>query len=109
MHSRTVGIEQPDHLDTQVMLAPIVEKQGLRGSLPLVVTGPRANRIDVTPIVLSLRVNFRIAVDLRGGRQQYPRLRPLGQAKHVDRSVHGSLRGLDWVALVVHWRRGTGQ
>jgi hypothetical protein len=23
--------------------------------------------------------------------------------------MHGSLRGLDWVALVMHWRRGAGQ
>jgi hypothetical protein len=23
--------------------------------------------------------------------------------------MHGSLGGLDWVALVMHWRRGAGQ
>jgi hypothetical protein len=23
--------------------------------------------------------------------------------------MHGSLRGLNWVALIMHWRRGTGE
>src|SRR4029453_6421451 len=109
MHSRAVRIEETDHVDAQVMLAPIVEKDRLGGSLALVVTGPRSNWIDVTPIILSLRVDLRITVDLRSGCQQDPRLSPLGQAKHVDRPVHGSLGGLDWVALIVHWRRGTCQ
>jgi hypothetical protein len=43
MHSRTVGIEQTDDLDAEVMLAPVVEKERLRGSLALVVAGTQAD------------------------------------------------------------------
>src|SRR5437773_2034261 len=109
MHSRTVGIEQTDDFDVEVMLAPIIEKERLCGSLALVVASTGADWVDVTPIVLSLRMDFRISVHLRSGGQQDPRLSPLGQAKHIDRAMHGSLRGLDWVALVVHGRGGAGQ
>jgi hypothetical protein len=109
MHSRTIRIEHTDELDAEVMLAPVVEKERLSSSLALVVAGTQADRVDVAPIVLSLRVDLRIAVHLRSGGQQNPRLSPLGQAKHIDRPMHRSLGGLDWVALVVHRRRGAGQ
>ena len=91
------------------MLAPVVEEERLCGSLALVVAGPHANRVDVTPIVLSLRVDLWIAVHLRRRGQQDPCLGPLGQAEHINRAMDGSLRGLDWVALIMHWRRGTGE
>ena len=47
------------------MLAPIIEEQRLCASLTLVIAGARSNRIDVAPVILRLRMNVRIAVDLR--------------------------------------------
>ena len=109
MHSRAVRVEQTDDFDAELMLAPVVEKERFCGSLALVVAGAYADRVDVTPIVLSLRVDLGIAVHLRRRGQQDPCFGPLGQAEHVDRPMDGSLRRLDWVALVVHGGRGTGE
>src|SRR5204863_2051822 len=66
MHARAVSIENSRHLDAQAMLAPIVEKQRFGATLALVIAGTRANRIDVAPVVLGLRMGQRIAIDLRG-------------------------------------------
>ena len=64
MHARTISIEYPRDFYRQTMLAPIIEEQCLRASFTLVIAGARSNRIDVAPIILRLRVNVRIAVDL---------------------------------------------
>jgi len=66
VHPRTVGIEYPCDLDRQIVLPTVVEEQGFRATLALVVAGARTDRIDVPPIVLALRVNAGIAIDLRG-------------------------------------------
>ena len=64
MHPRTVRVEQAHDLDREIVLTPVVEEQRLRSTLALVVARARANRIHVAPVVLSLRVHLRIAVDL---------------------------------------------
>ena len=64
VHARPVGVEDPRHLDLQPVLAVIVEEQGLGAALALVVAGARAQRVDVAPIVLALRVDLRVAIDL---------------------------------------------
>src|SRR6185312_12988359 len=65
MHSRAVRVEQTDDFDAELMLAPVVEEECFCGSLALVVAGAYADRVDVTPIVLSLRVDLGVAVHLR--------------------------------------------
>ncbi len=43
-----------------------------------------------------------ITVDFTGRRLEDLRLEPLGEAKHVDRAMHGRLRRLNRVVLIVH-------
>ena len=66
VHARAVGVEDARHLDAQLVLAVVVEEQRLGAALALVVAGARADRIDVAPVVLGLRVDRRVAVDLGG-------------------------------------------
>ena len=71
MHARAVGVEDARHLDAQFVLAPIIEEQRLGAALAFVVAGARADRIDVAPIVLGLRMDAR-------DRRRLPRSRPAG-------------------------------
>ena len=64
VHARPVGVEDPCDFDGQLLLAPIVEEQGFRAAVALVVTGARANRIDVPPIVLTLRMHVGIVSEV---------------------------------------------
>jgi hypothetical protein len=45
------------------MLAPIIEEQGFGAALAFVITGPGADRIDVAPVLLRLRVDVGITID----------------------------------------------
>src|SRR5262245_55749633 len=65
VHARAVGIEDSGDLDLQPVLAPIIEEQGLGATLAFVIARARAYRVDVPPIIFSLRVDAGIAVDLR--------------------------------------------
>ena len=109
VHARAVGVEDAHHLDAEAVLAVVVEEQRLRAALALVVAGAHADRVDVAPVVLGLRVDLRVAVDLAGGGLQDPRLHPLGQAQHVDRAVHAGLGRLHRVVLVVDRAGRAGQ
>ena len=91
------------------VLAVVVEEQRLGAALALVVAGARADRVDVAPVVLGLRVDLGVAVDLAGRGLEDLRLGPLGQAQHVDRAVHAGLGGLHRVVLVVDRRGRAGQ
>ena len=109
MHPGTVGVEQSNHLDLEAMLSVIVEEQSFGGPLALVVARPGPDRVHVSPIVLRLRMHQWIPVHLRGRRQQDLGTGPLGQAQHVDRSVHGSLGGLHRVTLIMNRARWAGK
>ena len=50
-------------------------------------------------------MNLRVAIYLTGGGLQNARPSALGEAKHVDRAVHGGFCGLNWIELVMD-RRG---
>jgi hypothetical protein len=94
----------PHHLDAQLGLAPIVEEKGLGATLAFVVTGSRPDRIDVAPIFLRLRMDVGIAIDLRRRGLQNLGAQPLGEAEHVDGTVHTGLRRLHRIVLVVNGR-----
>src|SRR5262249_19143341 len=61
------------------------------------------------PIILSLRMNTRIAIHLRGRCLQNPGLHALGKAEHIDRAVHARLDRLHRIVLVVHRRGWAGE
>ena len=91
------------------VLAVIVEEQRFGAALAFVVAGARADRVDVAPIFLGLRMRHRIAIDLAGRGLQDPAFQPLGEAEHVDRAVHRCLHRLDRVVLVMDRRSRTGE
>jgi len=68
-------------------------------------------RVDVAPVVLGLRMDERVAVDLGRGCEQEPRALALREAQGVVGAQGADLQRLDGVAQVVHraGRRGEVQ
>ena len=104
MHARPVGVEDARDLDVKPMLPVIVEKQGFGTAFAFVVTGARSVRIDVAPIILTLRMDGRVAVNLGGRCLENPAFEALGKAQHVDGPVHARLGRLHWIVLIVDGR-----
>ena len=80
-HARAVGVEDPHDARLDAVDAVVGHGHGLREALGLVVDAARAHRVHVAPVVLALRVDEGIAVDLGGGGEQEARLLGLGQAQ----------------------------
>ena len=87
----------------------IVEKKGFGATLALVVTGSRANRVHIAPILFRLRMLVWIAVNLRRRGLQNLRSRTFCKAQHIDRAMHRRLGRLHWIVLVMDWRGRTGE
>ena len=64
-HVPTAGQSQ-----LEPVLAAVVEGQTLGRALAIVVAGALADRVDVAPVGLRLRVLERVAVDLGGGGEE---------------------------------------
>ena len=109
MHPRTVGVENPGNLDLDAVLTMIVKEQGLGAPLAFVIARARADRIDISPIILGLRMHRRIAVDFTGRGLQYLATEPFGQAQNIDCAVNGCLGCLHRIVLIMHRRRGAGE
>ena len=109
VHARAVGVEDARNFDAQPVLAVVVEEQRLGAALAFVVAGAGADGVDAAPVVLGLRMHFRVAVHLAGRGLEDLRLHALGQAQHVDRAVHAGLGRLHRVVLVVDGARRAGQ
>src|SRR5215831_5891437 len=109
MHARTIGIEDPRNLDRQTMLAPIIEEQRFSAPFALIIARPHTDWIDVAPVVLFLRVNRRIAINLRRRCLQDLGFHALSEAQYVDRPMHADLGGLHRVELIMHGRRWTSE
>ena len=101
MHVRAVGVEDPHHLDANLVLAVIVEEQRFRAALALVVAGARTQRVDVAPVAFRLRVDAGIAVHFGRGGLEHLGPGALGQSEHVDGADHARLGGLHGVELVM--------
>ena len=102
MHAGTVGIEDAGDLDLKSVLAMVIEEQRFCASLALVITRTRSDRIDVTPVIFSLRMNDRIAINFTGRRLQHLASQALGKPQHIDRTMDGSFGGLDRIVLIMH-------
>ena len=109
MHARAIGVEDARHLDLEPMLAVIIEEQRLGAALALVVAGARTDRIDVAPVILRLRMDRGIAIDLAGRGLEDPALEALGEPQHVDGAMDRGLGRLHRVVLVVNGRCRTGE
>ena len=64
MHPRAIGIEYARHFYPDLMLAVIVEEEGLCATLALVISGTDTDGVHVSPVALRLGMDGRIAVDL---------------------------------------------
>ena len=84
-------------------------EQRFGAALPFVVAGTQPDRIHVAPVLLHLRVDVGVAVNLAGRGLEHLRAEPLGQPEHVDRAVDAGFDRLDRVALVMNRRGGTRQ
>jgi hypothetical protein len=91
------------------MLTSIIEEQSLGAAFPFIVAGAQSDRVDVARVILFLRMNRGVAVDLGGGRPQNFGLHPLGEAQHVNCPVHAHLRGLNRIELIVNRGGWAGQ
>src|SRR5215831_10862781 len=104
MHAWTVGVEDARDLYAELVLAVVIEKQGLRAPFSFIVTGARPDRVRIAPILFRLRVHGGISIDLAGRGLEDPAFHALCQPKHVDRTVHAGLGRLHGVVLIVDWR-----
>ena len=108
-HPRAVGVEDAHDLGIDVVLPMVVHHQRFGDALALVVTRSHADRIDVAPVALGLRMLLRVAIDFAGRGQQDACMDPLGETEHIDRAHHGGLDGLDRVVLVMDRGGGAGE
>ena len=63
VHPRTISVKDPCDLYLQIVLPPIIEKEGLRAALSFIVAGAWPHRVDVPPIIFWLRMNVWVTVD----------------------------------------------
>ncbi len=94
-HPRAVGVEDPHDRGVDAVRAPVGHGQRLGEPLGLVVDPARADRVDVTPVGLGLRVDLRVAVGLAGRGEQEAGALLLGQAQGVQRAERADLHRLD--------------
>ena len=99
-HPRSVRVEDADDPRIDAMAAPRVDEDRLGHPLALVVAGALADRVDVAGVVLGLRMDERIAVDLGGARVDdaaAARPRVLDEAQRAEgRSRSPSRTDLAW-------------
>ena len=80
-HPGPEGVEDPRDAGVDALLAVVGHRQRLGVALRLVVDAAGADRVDVPPVVLRLRMDLRVAVDLRGRGEQEPGPLLLRQAR----------------------------
>ena len=108
-HARSVGVKDPNNPGLHPVVAVVGHRDGLGEALRLVVAASRSDRVDVAPVILALRMDFGVAVDLRRTGQKEPRVLRLGQTKRVVGSQRTDLQGRDRMGEVVRRARGAGE
>ena len=105
MHSWSVGIKYSYNLDIKIVLPMVVEEECFRTTLPLVITTADTDRVDFSPVLFWLRMNFRVAVHFAGRCLKNASVQPFCQAKHIDSTMNTRFGGLDGIMLIMD-RRG---
>ena len=108
-HPRSVGVEDADDRRVDALLAVVGHRQRLGVALRLVVDAARADRVDVAPVVLLLRMDLGVAVDLAGRGDQEAGALPLGDAEHVVGAVGADLERVQRQPQVVDRARRRGE
>ena len=108
-HPRPVGVEDADDRGVDALLAVIGHRQRLGVALRLVVDTAGADRVDMAPVGLRLRMHLRITVDLARRGQQEARALELRQPERVMRPVRADLQGLQRQPQIVDRARRARQ
>ncbi len=108
-HPRAVGVEDAHDRRVDPLLAVVRHRQRLGVPLRLVVDATRADRVDVAPVRLGLRVHLRVAVHLARGGEQEPGALHLREAEGVVRAVRADLEGLQGEPQIVDRARRAGE
>src|SRR5260221_2752444 len=108
-HARAVGVEDADDRGVDALLAVVGHGQRLGVALRLVVDAARADRVDVAPVVLFLRVDLGVAVDLAGRGDEEAGALELGDPEHVMGAVGADLERVQRQAQVVDRARRRGE
>jgi hypothetical protein len=69
-HARSVGVEDSCNADIHALGSRRVESESLGCTLALVITGTWPRRIDIAPVILWLRMDLWVAIDLARGSKQ---------------------------------------
>mmetsp|Transcript_14832 Transcript_14832/g.28210 ORF Transcript_14832/g.28210 Transcript_14832/m.28210 type:complete len:260 (-) Transcript_14832:35-814(-) len=99
-HTRTVRVEDTCDTDLKLMLTVVLHTERFGNTFPLIVAGADADRVDISPVFLNLRVNFWIPVDFRGRRDKESGLASLRETKHIHGAKHVGLDSFYGVFLV---------
>src|SRR5439155_1097797 len=101
-HARTEAIKDAGDPRVHAVRAVVGHRDRLGKALRFVVDAAWADRVHVAPVVLALRVNVRVAVDLRRRGEQEPSAGGLGHAArderpHRERQAGSTgLRPIEW-------------
>jgi len=109
MHLGAIGVEDACHLDPNLVLAMVIEKEGFRTSLSFVVTGARPDAVHIPPIALWLGMNGWVSVHFGSGCLKDFGLETFRQPQHVDRAVDIDFGRLNRIVLIMNGRGRTGQ
>src|SRR5712692_586087 len=104
-HPRAVSVENPGDASLEPVGTLVGHGEGLGRPLGLVVHAPRPDRVHIPPVGLRLGTDLRIAVHLRGRRQEEDGLFGASQPKQIVRSQGAYLQRGDGVLRVIHWGR----
>ena len=108
-HPGAVGVEDPHDRRVDAAGAPVGHGGRLGEALRLVVDPARADRVDVPPVGLGLRVHLRVAVRLGGRREQEARLLALREVQGVQGADRPDAQRLDRQPQVVERGGGRGE
>ena len=92
-----------------MILPMIIHNQRLCTAFSLIVARSDADGIDVAPVFLNLRMDFRISIDFAGGCLKYFGTGTFGETEHIDRAVNTGFDGLRRILLVVYRTCRTSQ
>ena len=87
----------------------IIKEKRLCRALTLVIAGADAYGVYISPILLGLRMNRGISIDLAGGSLQDTGAHTLSGAEHIYRPHDGGLYRLYGIVLIVRRRCRTGE
>jgi len=102
MHSRSVGIEDPDDFGFDFMLPVVVHEQSFCATLSFVITASDPYGVYIAPVVFSLRVGLWVLINLARRRLQNFCTGSFCEAQHINRAMYACFRGLNGVTLVVN-------